>query len=445
MRRSKMPGLLVGVMDGGASGCLERRVMRLLEGRLPWARRWRVVSACVCVAVLGVLSVCVGMLGVRPSLAQIPNTDTTKTHTPGDISGDWQGMHGNERAVLRISKTPNGGWKSVIYNLGMVDMNGPMANTSTTLRGDTFKCVIAIPVATFEGKLSLDGDTITGIWKQGNGPQRMVLVRPTNTAAWELPKFPGIKKAMAADANPSFEAASIKPSDPNAKLGDVAPIRINGQNFRVRGATMNNVIAWAYGVHVKQVAGGPEWLAKDKYDISAVVDIDVNWASQAGNSGSRWRRSCCQTDSESSFITRKKSFSIYALSTGKDGPRNLIKNENDSDRPTVLQSIGPGKETLIMTKTAIADFATIELQSSLLADRPVLDKTGLVGQYDFKLVFAPDPSSPEGQFGGPARADAPTAPDLFTAIQQQLGLKLDGVKAPADVIVIDSIERPTEN
>ena len=102
-----------------------------------------------------------------------------------------------------------------------------------------------------------------------------------------------------------------------------------------------------------------------------------------------------------------------------------------------------------MRNATLAEFAQV-MQGSAL-DRPVVDQTGLTGRYDFTLNWTPD----EFQFPGLRNANAPPppppppgtteAPDLFTAIQQQLGLKLDSMKTPVDVIVIDHVERPSEN
>jgi uncharacterized protein (TIGR03435 family) len=130
---------------------------------------------------------------------------------------------------------------------------------------------------------------------------------------------------------------------------------------------------------------------------------------------------------------------------GKDGPKNLPKSESKDDILHDSERVVPGKVTLTLENTTIADFAFRELQGHFLEDRPVLDQTGLTGRLDFQLAFAPDPSSGEAQFGGPPKPDDYPAQDLFAAIQKQLGLKLDAVKAPADVMVIDHSERPSMN
>ena len=97
---------------------------------------------------------------------------------------------------------------------------------------------------------------------------------------------------------------------------------------------------------------------------------------------------------------------------------------------------------MIMRNATMTNFAVFGLQGAVL-DRPALDQTGLTDRFDFILTWMPDDS----QFGGrmhPPASDNP-APGLFTAVQEQLGLKLDAVKAPADVMAIDHVEKPSSN
>jgi uncharacterized protein (TIGR03435 family) len=89
------------------------------------------------------------------------------------------------------------------------------------------------------------------------------------------------------------------------------------------------------------------------------------------------------------------------------------------------------------------DFSGFGLQGTVL-DRPVLDQTGLKGRYDFVLTWLPGGTELGGRLPPPPPSDNPP-PNLFTAIQEQLGMKLAAVKAPADVMVIDKAEKPSEN
>ncbi len=130
------------------------------------------------------------------------------------------------------------------------------------------------------------------------------------------------------------------------------------------------------------------------------------------------------------------------FSVGKDGPKNLTKSLSTNILPGLSYRMDPAGMVSVMQNATLKEFVDF-LQGRLL-DRPVLDQTGIAGRYDFKVTFMPD----ESVFGGhgpqiPA-SDNP-APNFFTAIQEQLGLKLDAVKAPADVMVIDHVEKPSEN
>jgi uncharacterized protein (TIGR03435 family) len=125
---------------------------------------------------------------------------------------------------------------------------------------------------------------------------------------------------------------------------------------------------------------------------------------------------------------------VFALTIAKGGPK-LTPNTSDPDglmdqRNTEVN--GQHAETL--KNTPVSELALI-LQFHV--ERPVVDQTGLTGRYDFHLIWTADESR--------APTDGSAAPNLFTAIQEQIGLKLEPVKAPADVLVIDQVERPSAN
>jgi uncharacterized protein (TIGR03435 family) len=143
------------------------------------------------------------------------------------------------------------------------------------------------------------------------------------------------------------------------------------------------------------------------------------------------------------FHRDKKELSVYVLSVAKTGPK-LTKSEGDPNGlPGLFFRGRPGD--LGVRNANMADFAGL-LQGAVL-DRPVVDQTGLTGRFDFTLNWTPDDS----QFAGmgakipPPTDGANAPPSLYTAIQEQIGLKLDATKALADVIVIDHLEKPSEN
>ena len=141
------------------------------------------------------------------------------------------------------------------------------------------------------------------------------------------------------------------------------------------------------------------------------------------------------------FHREPREFSIYQLELSKGGSK-LKETAAPKDPPTVGPGVVyPQRIVLPGRNATMGDLASL-LQRAIL-DRPVVDKTGLSGHYDFDLEWAPD----ETQFGGDvpsASADAPSAP-LFSAIQQQLGLRLIATRGPVDALIVDKVERPSEN
>ncbi|MGA2115354.1 MAG: TIGR03435 family protein [Bryobacteraceae bacterium] len=142
------------------------------------------------------------------------------------------------------------------------------------------------------------------------------------------------------------------------------------------------------------------------------------------------------------FHRENKELSAYAIVVGKTGSK-LTKSTGD---PNGLPGLGFRGLGLLNARNAnMVDFAGL-MQSTVL-DRPVVDQTGLSGRFDFELKWTPD----EFQFAGlgvkvpPPTDNVDALPDLFTAIQQQLGLRLESTKALVDVLVIDRVEKPSAN
>ena len=143
------------------------------------------------------------------------------------------------------------------------------------------------------------------------------------------------------------------------------------------------------------------------------------------------------------FHRDKRELSVYVLSVAKGGPK-LTKSEGDPNGLPGLFFRGRLGD-LGVRNANMADFT--QLMQSAVLDRPVVDQTGLSGRFDFTLDWTPDDS----QFAGmgakfpPPTDSANAPPNLYTAIQEQIGLKLEATKAPADVMVIDHVEKPSEN
>jgi uncharacterized protein (TIGR03435 family) len=242
--------------------------------------------------------------------------------------------------------------------------------------------------------------------------------------------LPQIRAQSAAATAPAIEVSTIKRSDyPGTLIG------LPGPTLTTRGTTLKDVILWSYNVHPSQVLGGSGWIGTDKYDIVAKP-------AGGGLLDGEQIKSMLRTLMADRFQLRlhhdTKELPIYALTIGKNGPKMRARKDGDGGAAFTLLIGGPRWP---VRNAPMAQMVSV-LQMVVL-DRPVLDKTGLTGNFDFDLVWTPD----ETQFGGKGAsmpAD-PNAPNIFTAFQEQLGLKLDPQKVPVDVLVIDGVERPSVN
>jgi uncharacterized protein (TIGR03435 family) len=354
-----------------------------------------------------------------------------------DIAGTWQGTlsAGRElRTVVKIDKADGNELKAVLYS---IDQGGAsMPAGAVTFQGSTLTFTIPGLGARYEGKMSADGRTMTGTMTQGDRPLPLNLTRANAETAWAIPAPPARATPMAADASPSFEVATIKPSAPN-RPGKA--FNVQGRTFRTLNTTLTDMITFMYDIHSAQIVGGPAWMATDKYDLTGQPDLPGT------PSLNQWKgmvRKLLADRFKLAFHKDSKELSVYALTVARTGHK-LTKNDGDPNGLPALFFRGLGM--LPVRNATMGEFAGT-MQGAVL-DRPVVDQTGLTGRFDFTLNWTPD----ETQFGGlgvrvpPPADNANAPPGLFTAIQEQLGLKLDAARAPVEVFVIDRAEKPSEN
>ena len=354
-----------------------------------------------------------------------------------DLTGTWQGtlQAGRElRIVFKISKDEAGGaLKAMMHS---IDQGGQGIGATVTQQGPTVKMTIAGIGGKYEGKMNAEANSIDGTWTQADSPLPLNLQRATPETTWTIPDPPPTLAPMAKDANPVFEVATIKPSKPEAKGKGIT---VRGRRFITINTSISDLITFAYGLHARQLSGAPAWFESEKYDIEAQPDI-------AGQPNEKQLKSMLQkllTERfQFAFHREKKSLSVYAIVLGKTGSK-LTKSEADPDGLPGLGFRGLG--LLTVRNASMADFAGV--MQTMVLDRPVVDQTALPAKYDFTLDWTPD----EFQFTSfgprpPRPADAiDSRPDLFTAIQEQLGLKLESTKAPVEVFVVDKVEKPSSN
>jgi uncharacterized protein (TIGR03435 family) len=353
-----------------------------------------------------------------------------------DLIGTWQGTLQTDRElriIFKISKDDNGGLKAAMYSIDQIGGQG-IAGVMTH-QGSVVKISVPGVGGSYEAKLSSDGASMTGTWIQGGPSMPLNLKHANSETAWTIPEPPAPMKSMAADASLTFEVATIKPSKPGTP-GKAITMR-GPRQFATINTSLADLITFAYGIQVRQITGGPSWMESDLFDITAQPEAE-------GTPNRKQLESMLQKlladRFKLAFHRDKKELSVYAIVVGKNGPK-LTKSASDPNGLPGLLFRGLG---LLPARNAnISDLAGV-LQSVVL-ERPVIDQTGLSGRFDFELKWTPD----ESQFGGQgarARRDDPDAPpDLFTAMQEQLGLQLKSTKAPIDVLAIDRIEKPSEN
>ena len=187
-----------------------------------------------------------------------------------DLTGTWQGtLHAGKdlRVVTKITKADSGGYKAVFYS---IDQGGqPLPVDTITLDGSSVKMALKMIGGTYDGKLSGDGNTIDGSWSQGPNPLPLVLTRATPETEWTIPPPAPVIPPMAADANPSLAVATIKPSNPTQRGKGFG---FRGTHFVTMNTNLNDLIAFAYGLHSKQIMGAPAWFGTELFDIDGVPD-----------------------------------------------------------------------------------------------------------------------------------------------------------------------------
>jgi len=221
-------------------------------------------------------------------------------------------------------------------------------------------------------------------------------------------------------ARPQFDVVSLKPGDPNDPSSGG---RSSPGGLQMRNAQVATIIRSAYGLNEYQLEGGPKWINSERFTLEVKYAIGT-----PREKISLMMQSMLTDRFKLQVHWSKKTISQYTLIVAKGGPK--VQNTSPDEPNRGASSQGP---RLIKGQG---------LSMSRLADMlggvvgvPVMDRTGLTGDYNFALDFAPQLDPKEGE----------TLPSIFSALQERLGLKLESIKAPIDILVVDAIEKPTEN
>jgi uncharacterized protein (TIGR03435 family) len=237
-----------------------------------------------------------------------------------------------------------------------------------------------------------------------------------------------------------FEVVSLKPSQPLGR-GAISGIRpaAGGQRYEATNCTVKTMIGVAYRVKDEQIVGGPEWLGTDRFDMEAKAEKSSN-----GDELHAMLMNMLVDRMQLKFHHEKKEMRMYALTVGPGGAQLTPHAAANAGEPWIEQTQQPFLHMKMKATSVPLDYFAFRL--GLGMDLPVVDLTGLKGDYDFNLEYTRDLplNFPEG---GLVNGEAPdtSGPSIFQAVKQQLGLELKAQKGSVDVIVIDRAERPTAN
>jgi uncharacterized protein (TIGR03435 family) len=252
---------------------------------------------------------------------------------------------------------------------------------------------------------------------------------------------------------PSFEVSSVKPSPPGSRTRD----NTRGNRFAISGAPLRLLLRYAYPAFLNsQIASAPTWTDSDLFDVEGKSDSDrISEAQMA-----LFVQSLLRDRFQLKAHTEMRELPIYELRLAKSEPK-IKASENQTvvppqpgisfkpDMPppgflAVSRSVS-GTIRIVGTAIPLSDFV---ISLSRQVNRPVIDKTNLTGLFDLRLEFVPDGVTSAPPVAGqtaPVGASDPAGPFLLEAVERELGLKLESAKGPVEVLVIDSVSKPTEN
>ena len=247
--------------------------------------------------------------------------------------------------------------------------------------------------------------------------RRMLLLL---AAGWMTVAVPMYGQVLHPDGPlPSFEVTSVKPSPPDQPGGMLTIPQ--GTSFNTTGMPLEILIQLAFGLEQSQIVG-PDWIKSQQYDIAAKTEGGVSLTYEQMKP---LLQRLLADRFKLTYHHETKEISGYAIVAAKSGPKLQAAKEGASKGANIRPN---GIQAPSATMGALA-----KMLAALLR-QPVADRTGIAGDYEIKLSFAPNDATDS------------TLPSLFTAVQEQLGLKLESAKVPVEMLVIDHVEKvPTEN
>jgi uncharacterized protein (TIGR03435 family) len=237
---------------------------------------------------------------------------------------------------------------------------------------------------------------------------------------------------------PAFEVASIRPHIfPKGTFGfGSGSVKVNGNRVTATQVTLQGLLMYGYGVKDYQIIGtaarDAPW--SDSFDIAATTNDDTPGENQV----QQMVQALLVDRFQLKLHREMRDLPVYDLIVGKNGPK--FKESSPDAKSSVTVTVAPGPSfRMVFSNKPISELARVLTMNQGVTDRAVVDKTGLKAGYDFTLEFS------RGAAANGDTAD-PTGTSIYTAVQEQLGLKLDPVKEPVEALVIDHVEKgPSAN
>jgi uncharacterized protein (TIGR03435 family) len=231
-------------------------------------------------------------------------------------------------------------------------------------------------------------------------------------------------------SSPAFEVASVRP---NRTVGGRASAEVSpgGERFTATNTSLGALIVIAYGVTPRQVSP-LDSISHEKYDIQAKADRAVSRDQML-----RMLQALLADRFKLKIRREMRELPAYALVVGKHGTKLHLSEQQLPWTLSRARGYEPKGGRMIFESESMPDFVSV-LSTLVVVGRMVVDQTGLKGNYDFELTF-----TPPDRLTDPATS--PDAPSIFTAVQEQLGLRLEPQRAPVEFLVIEHVERPSEN
>jgi uncharacterized protein (TIGR03435 family) len=251
---------------------------------------------------------------------------------------------------------------------------------------------------------------------------------------------------------PSFDVATIRPS----KADSLRTVR-SASGLQMFDVTVRYVMEQAYNIpwtngSKDRIRGGPGWMDSDHYDVDAKIAGEAAATLEQMPEAQRRRQMNLRLQTlladrlklKVHFETREEP--VFAIMTAKNGPKFTPASSAEGEQGQGISVRYSGNTAQMTAKAAtLAELAYWLTGYSEMGGQTVVDQAGLTQRYDFVLNWTRERALSGGEQNGEADASASRGPALFTALQEQLGLRLVNTKGPVEIIVVDSIERPTEN